>query len=538
MVQLFQALGNHKLLQTFEIGHFTTSRDRILSIVSKEKLVLQKQLAVCSKSLMQLLNCASVKIEKLEIHDVAAFQDCSTCGSSDENAVKSLCDFLRKCKNIEYVDFRGCYLKGNAMQSILSSLSKSSTVSSIRISGNNSEICDRELVEMLEYLPGKCTFIFSSIKLSIAFKTNKHDLEISYHLNDLKGYKVFLTNIECVFPQRFSCLSIEVEDTEEKVLEYLLHNPNLKMITLTLDKIPQDKVVVRTENSKIIILKLCKKSLTSIKIKGHHVRDYGDILEFVSEGVRQNKTLQCMEIIIVDDSHDQTITGLVTLLNSLKSTLVQKLCFENIFFDTECTKALMELLSHNKHLTDLAMQKKTCYLTDVSHTPKSIILFCQTLQMKSLTVLNINGNKLGTDGTVALLDFLRLNPQLAVLKASHCHVTDDLFIDTHYWETSCLKELAIDISNIGEVLNETIISNKGIQYLAISKYSSEEDTESLSQEDTESLARALIQNLTLKEIRYGNDDNLDDLKREIQKLKRDKNVTISPDWNLKIREAD
>ena len=126
MVQLFQALGNHKLLQTFEICHpKTASRGRILSIASKEELVLQKQLTVCLKSLMQLLNCASVKIEKLEIHDVVAFQDCSTCGSSGENTVKSLCEFLGKCKNIEYVSFHGCYLKGKAMRSILSSLSKS-----------------------------------------------------------------------------------------------------------------------------------------------------------------------------------------------------------------------------------------------------------------------------------------------------------------------------------------------------------------------------------------------------------------------------
>ena len=184
--------------------------------------------------------------------------------------------------------------------------------------------------------------------------------------------------------------------------------------------------------------------------------------------------------------------------------------------------------------------------------------------MKSLTVLSVSQNKLEADGAVALLDFLRLNPQLAVLKASSCDLTDDLFTDTHYWETSSLKELTIDrnkdisvegwtnlfqslrhnksliklnccvYDHIGEVLNEIIISNKCIQYLTICEYSS-------NSQYTESLARALIQNLTLKEIRYGyrfERDAVDDLKREIQTLKRDKNITISPEWNLKIRAAD
>ncbi len=80
--------------------------------------------------------------------------------------------------------------------------------------------------------------------------------------------------------------------------------------------------------------------------------------------------------------------------------------------------------------------------------------------------------------------------------------------------------------DIGEVLN-AIISNKSIQYLQIMCPYDEYI-------NTESLARALIQNLTLKEIRYGYGD---EVKREIQKLKRDKNVTISPEWNLKIRAA-
>ncbi len=70
------------------------------------------------------------------------------------------------------------------------------------------------------------------------------------------------------------------------------------------------------------------------------------------------------------------------------------------------------------------------------------------------------------------------------------------------------------VFDIGEVLNETIISNnKSIQYLTIRYFSD-------GQYNTESLARALIQNLSLKEIRYGYGDEVDDLKRETQKQYR------------------
>ena len=122
--------------------------------------------------------------------------------------------------------------------------------------------------------------------------------------------------------------------------------------------------------------------------------------------------------------------------------------------------------------------------------------FFRSLQMKSLTVLSVSHNKLKADSTVALLDFLHLNAQLTILEASDCYLTDYLFTDTHYWETSSLKELIIDRNNdisiegwtnlfqslkhntsliilncychadIGEVLNEMIISNKCIQYIS------------------------------------------------------------------------
>ena len=564
IVQLSQALVDSKSLQAFEICHIkeasvSKASEHILSTTSKEKFVLQKQLLVCSNSLVMLLKFASLEIKKLKVIGAEPFIDCSTCGSSGEDAVKSLCEFLGNCTNIEQVKISECCLKWNAIRSILSSL-----VSRIHILENN--------------------------EVGIAFKANEHDLEVSNYCDDQdnKGYETFLTNIRCVFPRRFTSLSVEVRDTDEKVLEYLSQNPNLKMITLTLNKIPQDKVVVRTETSNRMILKL-SKSLTSIRIKGH-LQDHGDILEHVARGVCQNDTLKCMEIIGTydRDGHGQTITGLNTLLNSLKSTPVQKLRFENILFDSECTEALLELLRH-KHLTDLAMEGHTNYLTYASRTPRSIILLCQTLQIKSLTVLSLNGNKLEADGTVALINFLRLNPQLTVLRAFDCNLTDDLFTDTHYWETSSLEELIINC-NYGirikgwtnlfqslrqntsliklnftrlpysdideEVLSEMIISNKSIQYLTIDDYpyNSQHDKSlaralvqnltlreitNNSQHD-KSLARALVQNLTLKEIMYGSGfdrDAADDLKREIQKLKRDKNVTISPEWNLKIRAA-
>ncbi len=264
-------------------------------------------------------------------------------------------------------------------------------------------------------------------------------------------------------------------------------------------------------------------------------------------------------------TYDSHITGLITLLNSLKSTPVQRLCFQNVLLDSVCAEVFIQLLSHNQNITDLAIKGST-HFTDSSCTPSSPNkwTFFRPLEMKSLAVLSVSHNKLGTGGTVAFLEFLCLNPQLAVLKGSKCDLTDDFFTDTHYWETSSLKELTIIDRNdgisiegwtilfqslrrntfvsliklncysdcdIGEVLNEMIISNTSIQYLTICEYSSN------SQYNTKSLARALIQNITLKEIRYGYGINVDGLKREIQNLKRDKNVTISPEWNLKIREA-
>ncbi len=214
-------------------------------------------------------------------------------------------------------------------------------------------------------------------------------------------------------------MSVEVKDTDEKVLENLTHNSNLKMIKLVVGEMSEFEVVVRTETLNRMIFEL-SKSLTSITIKGYHLdlHYYGDILEHVAKGVRENDTLRNLEIILkyTYDSRSQTLTGLVTLLNSLKSTPVQKLCFENVHFDGVCTEAFNQVLSTSKHLTHLAMKGKT-YLTGSSSTLHTI---------KSLTEITFNGNKLGADGTVALLDFLRLNPQLAVLKASDCHLTDDL----------------------------------------------------------------------------------------------------------------
>ncbi len=132
------------------------------------------------------------------------------------------------------------------MLSIVSSLSESLT-SEIHFKEKNSEICDTELVQMLQCLPRKCTIYTKSKRVSIVFKTNKNDLDVFNH-DDSKalGYKTFLTNIKCVFSQRFTGLSVEVKDTDETLLEYLSQNPNLKMITLI---IPQDKVVVRAETS-------------------------------------------------------------------------------------------------------------------------------------------------------------------------------------------------------------------------------------------------------------------------------------------------
>ncbi len=159
---------------------YTATHHYFLSTTSKDEFVFAEQIPVyidvCSNSFIMLLDFAYREIKKLAIRDIytLAFKDCFACGSSGASAVKSLCEFLVMCKNIEHIEFSDCCLKGNA-RSILSSLSKSLTVSSIRIVNNHSEICDRELVEMLEHLPRKCTFKLSSIK----FKANEHNLKVS-----------------------------------------------------------------------------------------------------------------------------------------------------------------------------------------------------------------------------------------------------------------------------------------------------------------------------------------------------------------------
>ncbi len=499
VLQLSQALINLKSLQKLKIIVPGLNKLSLRSTISKESFVLQG-IMICSNSIMQLLKFASLlEIKRFEINGDDVFKDCSACGTSGEVAVKSLCEFLGKCKNIERIEFGKCRLNGSRMLSIVSSLSES-LIKEIYFKEEDSKICDTELVQMLQCLPRKCTIYLKSKRVSIVFKANENDLDVSNH-NDSKalGYETFLANIKCLFPRRFTGLSVE---TYGPALEYLSENTNLKMITLIGSdhySLKQDKVALKRRFREL------SKSLTSISLRLCLCcySDYCDILEYLAEAVHQNDTF-CLEITVTND----------------RLSLVYHLGPICNFFQ------------------------------------------CCLLQMPYLTVLSLNGNSLEADGTVALLDFLRLNPQLTVLKASNCDLTDDLFTDTHYWETSSLKELKLKQNNLisvegwtsllqslrhntsliklncycyhpryfGKAMNEMLISNKCIQYLTTREYSFH------SQYNTESLARALIQNLTLKEIRYGHGiDNVDDLEREIRKLKRDRDVTISPEWKLKIR---
>ncbi len=116
MVQLSQALVNFKAFRTLKIVNYWSPRQlrHKSTMISKEEFVLQCfPLSICSNSLMHLLKFASVciEIERLEINGSHAdfaiyeisesFWNCSACGTSGEDAVKSLCEFLGKCKNIE-----------------------------------------------------------------------------------------------------------------------------------------------------------------------------------------------------------------------------------------------------------------------------------------------------------------------------------------------------------------------------------------------------------------------------------------------------
>ena len=206
-----------------------------------------------------------------------------------------------------------------------------------------------------------------------------------------------------------------------------------------------------------MILKL-SKSLTSITIKGLFY-NYGDILEFVAEGVQQSNTLLCMEIIVEDRylSHGQTITGLITLLNSLKSTPVQRLCFQNVLLDSVCAEVFIQLLSHNQNITDLAIKGNTQFIGTPSY-------YWETSSLEELII--DNKNDISIEGWTNLFQSLRHNTSLIKL---NCHMY-------------C-------VFGIGEVLNEMIISNnKSIQYLTI-RYLSD------GHYNTEALARALSKKL-------------------------------------------
>ncbi len=99
--------------------------------------------------------------------------------------MKSLCEFLRQDKSIEQIKFSKYGLKGCTVQSIISSLSKSLTISEICFA--EIMMSDTELFEMLEYFPRKCRFHFSTNEFSIVFKTNEDYLDVSNH-DDFKAF--------------------------------------------------------------------------------------------------------------------------------------------------------------------------------------------------------------------------------------------------------------------------------------------------------------------------------------------------------------
>ena len=111
-------------------------------------------------------------------------------------------------------------------------------------------------------------------------------------------------------------------------------------------------------------------------------------------------------------------------------------------------------------------------------------------------------------------------------------VKDDLLPILHFLQgNSTLRELSlfggiISFGNIIEALFEMIEHNETILTLTI-------DPDIICRHYN-SMARALLQNTTLQNLYMSS--GVDELKETIRQLKLDENVSVHPNWNLKIEK--
>ena len=288
----------------------------------------------------------------------------------------------------------------------------------------------------------------------------------------------------------------------------------------------------------------------------------------IATGLTHNTTLQ---EIYIGDNRSVTSDGWVQLFQAIQkgTTPLQKLDIRFSSVQSEGVIALSQMLLHNNTITALSI-RNNIFSSVTIPTEAWIQLFQVLRQHPTLSILDINNNNLGREGSIALGECLHHNKTITVLEAWHCGLTDDVLkamatnlshessslreinirannsLTSEGWipvfqilqQNSSLRKLnisykAMEVDRRGNVVSamaEMISRNKGIQELTISKQ--------FIENEHKLLAKSLVQNTTLQELRvYSFTDrsikDIDILKEEIKKLKQEEGI-VPPDWNLKM----
>ena len=290
------------------------------------------------------------------------------------------------------------------------------------------------------------------------------------------------------------------------------------------------------------------------------------VIDHIATVLTHNTTLQELDI---GGNRSVTSDGWVQLFQAIQNgtTSLQKLDISFNRLQSEGVIALSQMLLDNKIITALSIGKISS--SETITTEAWMQLFQGLCQHPTLSILDINNNNFGREGSIALGECLHHNKTITVLKALNCGLTDDVLkamaANLSQLESSSLRE--IDISdnnsltsegwipycqilqqnsslrklnirdsyepmevdqrgNVVTTLAEMISSNKGIQELTISG--------EFIEYEYKLLAISLVQNTTLQElIVYSGSKDIDILKEEIEKLKQEEGI-VPPDWNLKI----
>ena len=310
------------------------------------------------------------------------------------------------------------------------------------------------------------------------------------------------------------------------------------------------------------------QSLQVLKLYACNLDD--TVIGHIATGLTHNTTLQELDIGINRSvTSDEWVQFFQTIQNG--TTSLQKLDISYNGLQSEGVIALSQMLLHNMTITTLSMLRISSSVTIA--TEAWIQLFQVLHHHPTLSILDINHNNLGREGSIALGECLHRNKTITVLVADQCGLTDDVLkaMATNLsHESSSLREIYISYNTsltsegwipffqilqqnlslrklkihdsykptevdrsrkVVTALAEMISRNKGIQELNISK--------EFIENEHKLLARSLVQNTTLQGlIVYSKTDRFSSkdiyiLEEEIKKLKQEEGI-VPPDWNLKI----